>query len=227
MYSNISYINTLIKKYNNPKFEYKKYFTISNMEVKKLNKDDDEDADDEEETKIYRENNHIYFYSEIDRNTVSKLNILLREAEEYCVITSLKLHIDLVPIYLHIYSNGGYIHAAFSTIDVINSSKVPVYSIIEGATASAGTLISIVCKKRYIRPTAYMLIHQLSSEIWGKMDAIIDEYKNLTQLMKKITNIYTKYSSLTTNKLNKLLKHDLWLDAKKSIKYGLVDELYI
>ena len=197
------------------------------MEVKRTNKDNDDEEEGDEETKIYRENNHIYFYSEIDRNTVSKLNILLREAEEYCVITSLKLRIDLVPIYLHIYSNGGYIHAAFSTIDVINSSKVPVYSIIEGATASAGTLISIVCKKRYIRPTAYMLIHQLSSEIWGKMDAIIDEYKNLTQLMKKITDIYTTYSSLTTNNLNNLLKHDLWLDAKKSIKYGLVDELYL
>jgi ATP-dependent Clp protease protease subunit len=197
------------------------------MEVKRTNKDDDDDENDNnEETKIYRENNHIYFYSEIDRNTISKLNILLREAEEYCVITSLKLRIDLVPIYLHIYSNGGYIHSAFSTIDVINSSKVPVYSIIEGATASAGTLLSIVCKKRYIRPYAYMLIHQLSSEIWGKMDAIVDEYKNLSQLMKRITDIYTNYSSLTTNKINKLLKHDLWLDAKKSIKYGLVDELY-
>jgi ATP-dependent protease ClpP protease subunit len=198
------------------------------MEVKKLNsKENDDDDDDDEETKIYRENNHIYFYSEIDRNTVSKLNILLREAEQYCVIAALQLHINVIPIYLHIYSNGGYIHAAFSTIDVITSCKVPVYSVIEGATASAGTLISIVCKKRYIRPTAYMLIHQLSSEIWGKMDAIIDEYKNLTQLMKKITDIYTEYSSLPPKKLNKLLKHDLWLNAKKSIKYGLADEIFI
>ena len=194
---------------------------------KNLEKEEEEDDEEEEESKIYRENNHIYFYTEIDRNTISKLNVLLREAEEYCVILSLKLRIDLVPIYLHIYSNGGYIHAAFAAIDVINSSKVPVYSIIEGATASAGTLISIVCKKRYIRPTAYMLIHQLSSEIWGKMDAIIDEYKNLTQLMSKIKSIYKKYSLLTDEKLENILKHDLWLDAKKSIKYGLVDKLYI
>jgi ATP-dependent protease ClpP protease subunit len=71
-----------------------------------------------------------------------------------------------------------------------------------------------------------MLIHQLTSEIWGKMDAIIDEYKNLSQLMKRITDIYSEYSLLTPTKLDKLLKHDLWLDAKKSIKYGLVDELY-
>ena len=198
------------------------------MESTKVKKDleKEEDDDEEEESKIYRENNHIYFYTEIERNTISKLNVLLREAEEYCIILSLKLRIDLVPIYLHIYSNGGYIHAAFATIDVINSSKVPVYSIIEGATASAGTLISIVCKKRYIRPTAYMLIHQLSSEIWGKMDAIIDEYKNLTQLMSKVKSIYKKYSLLTDEKLENLLKHDLWLDAKKSIKYGLVDELF-
>ena len=200
------------------------------MESKKVKKDlekEEEDDEEEEESKIYRENNHIYFYTEIDRNTISKLNVLLREAEEYCVILSLKLRIDLVPIYLHIYSNGGYIHAAFAAIDVINSSKVPVYSIIEGATASAGTLISIVCKKRYIRPTAYMLIHQLSSEIWGKMNAIIDEYKNLTQLMSKIKSIYKKYSLLTDEKLENILKHDLWLDAKTSIKYGLVDELFI
>ena len=198
------------------------------MEVKKINKDliKNNEEEEDQEVKIYRENNHIYFYADIDRNTISKLNILLREAEEYCVITTLKLHIDIIPIYLHIYSNGGYIHAAFSAIDVINSSKAPVYSIIEGATASAGTLISIVCKKRFIRPYAYMLIHQLSSEIWGKMDAIMDEYKNLTQLMKRVTDIYTKYSSLNSNKINKLLKHDLWLDAKKSIKYGLADELY-
>ena len=192
--------------------------------------DDDEDDDEDEEddeTKIYRENNHIYFYSEISRNSISKLNTLIRQAEEYCIVTSLRLRVDEIPIYLHIYSNGGYIHSAFATIDVIKSCKTPVYSIIEGATASAGTLISIVCKKRFIRPTAYMLIHQLSSECWGKMSEITDEYTNLSNLMNKITDIYTEYSKLTPKKLEKLLKHDLWLSSNKSIKYGLADELYV
>ena len=72
-----------------------------------------------------------------------------------------------------------------------------------------------------------MLIHQLSSECWGKMSEITDEYKNLTNIMNKITKIYKKHSKLSPKKLEKLLKHDLWLDAKKSIKYGLADELYI
>ena len=194
-----------------------------------MKKDDDTDTDDniDEDSKIYRENNHIYFYTEIDRNSISKLNTLIREAEEYCIITALKLHIDSIPIYLHIYSNGGYIHAAFAVIDVIKSCRTPVYSVIEGATASAGTLISIVCSKRFIRPTAYMLIHQLSGECWGKMNEIKDEYKNLTELMNRIKNIYETRSTLSNKKLKKLLNHDLWLSAKKSLKYGLVDELFI
>jgi ATP-dependent Clp endopeptidase proteolytic subunit ClpP len=195
-----------------------------------MKKSEDEKEDDDNtdaDSKIYREHNHVYFYTEIDRNSVSKLNTLIREAEEHCIITALRLHIDSVPIYLHIYSNGGYIHAAFAAIDVIKSCRTPVYSVIEGATASAGTLISIVCSKRFIRPTAYMLIHQLSGECWGKMNEIKDEYTNISELMNRITDIYKTHTTLSSKKLKKLLKHDLWLSAKKSLKYGLVDELFI
>ena len=44
--------------------------------------------------KVYRENNNVYFYAEITRETISKLNVLLREAEEYCILTSYKLKIE-------------------------------------------------------------------------------------------------------------------------------------
>jgi ATP-dependent protease ClpP protease subunit len=188
--------------------------------------DNDDVIKEKIETDIYRDNNHIYFYIEIDRSSILKLNVLIREAEEYCVITALKLRIDEIPIYIHIYSSGGYLYSAFSAIDTILGTKVPVYSVIEGATASAGTLISIVCKKRFIRRNSHMLIHQLSSECWGKMAEITDEFQNLSELMEKITNMYIKYTNLPAKKLKKLLKRDLWLDAEKSIKYGLVDDYY-
>lgn len=62
------------------------------MDVKKTYKDsskqnenNEDNEKQDQEIKIYRENNHIYFYTEVDRNSISKLNILLREAEEYCV----------------------------------------------------------------------------------------------------------------------------------------------
>jgi ATP-dependent protease ClpP protease subunit len=71
-----------------------------------------------------------------------------------------------------------------------------------------------------------MLIHQLSSGCWGKMSEIEDEYKNLTDFMSKITDIYVKNSKIPLGRLKALLKHDLWLDAKKAISYGLVDAIY-
>ena len=186
----------------------------------------DESDEEEHSNDVYREENHIYFYTDIDRTTISQLNMLLREAEEYCIVMGLRLRLDSIPIYLHIYSNGGYIYSAFSAIDLIESLKVPVYSVIEGATASAGTLISIICTKRFIRPLGHMLIHQLSSACWGKMTEITDEYNNIKDVMKKLQALYLKHTKLNTKKLNDLLRHDLWLDADQSIAYGLVDELY-
>ena len=123
-----------------------------------------------------------------------------------------------MPIYLHINSSGGCIFSAFNAIDYIEASRVPVYTIIEGATASAGTLISICGKRRYIRPNAHMLIHQLSSECWGKMSEIQDEF---------IKSHYKKHTSIPEKELRKLLKHDLWLHSDMCIDYGLVDKKWL
>lgn len=203
------------------KVEKKDDETLSNAEDLLLNL-----SKKNNDKKIERDNNHIYFYSEVDRESIFELIMLIREAEEENMLTSFKLHIDNVPIFLHINSNGGSIFEAFNAIDVIKACRVPVYTIIEGATASAGTLISVVGEKRYICPSAYMLIHQLSSSCWGKMSEIEDEFKNLQELMDKIKEIYREYTTIPKKELNELLKHDLWLNSEKSLKYGLVDEIW-
>jgi ATP-dependent protease ClpP protease subunit len=196
------------------------YFGSNN----KLTKNGDE-SDSDESSEIYRENNHIYFYSEVDRKSIQSLIKLIREAEEYCYTTAFKLSID-VPIFLHISSLGGYIYDALNAIDAIQRCRIPIYSIVEGSVASAGTLISVVCKKRFICPNAYMLIHQLSSEVFGKMNEITDEYANLSELMIVLKNIYTEHADFSKRKLDKLLKHDLYLNTHKIFKYKLADELY-
>jgi ATP-dependent Clp endopeptidase proteolytic subunit ClpP len=178
------------------------------------------------DTKVERDNNHVYFYSEVNRESIYELCTLIKEAEEESILVSYKLNIDEIPIYLHISSFGGSIFAAFNAIDIINSCRVPIYSIIDGATASAGTLISIVCKKRFIRPNAHMLIHQLSSGCWGKMSEIEDEYNNLKSFMDKIKNFYVEKAKIPKKELTNLLNHDLWLDSAKCIDYGLVDEIW-
>jgi ATP-dependent Clp endopeptidase proteolytic subunit ClpP len=172
------------------------------------------------------EMNHIYFYSEVDRDSIRELMEGLREAEAYCLRTKRQMNLKKVPIYLHINSYGGCIFSALNAIDYIEACNVPVYTIIEGSTASAGTLISVCGKKRFIRPNAHMLIHQLSSECWGKMSEIEDEVSNLKALMVKLKSIYKEHTGIPKNELKRLLKHDLWLNAEQSLEYGLVDELW-
>ena len=110
-------------------------------------------------------------------------------------------------------------------IDTIKSLKIPVVSIIEGAAASAATLISVVCDYRIIYKTSYMLIHQLSSAYWGKMEDMEEEMVNLKELMRKIKEIYKSHTQIPDGDLDEILKHDLWWNADICLEKGLVDEV--
>jgi len=191
--------------------------------------DSDDDAEVEEEKKdckITREHNHVYFHAEVDRDNIFELVKLLRKAEEECLILGIRHGVRDLPIYLHISSFGGYVSDAYTAMDAIQACRVPVYTIVEGSTASAGTLISVVGKRRFITPRSNMLIHQLSGGYWGKMVELEDEFQNLQDTMTQIRSIYKEYSRVPKKELNELLKHDIWWDADKCLAYGLVDEIW-
>ena len=172
-------------------------------------------------------NNHIYFYTDVKNKSAQELNIALREVENELLMKN-KIHdYHKEFIYLHINSFGGSVFAAFSIIDTIRSLKVPVVSIIEGGSASAATLISVVCDHRIIYETSYMLIHQLSSCTWGKMDKLEEEMINLKELMRQIKSIYVKYANIPDEELENILTHDLWWNANICLEKGLVDEVRV
>ena len=70
-----------------------------------------------------------------------------------------------------------------------------------------------------------MLIHQLSSMAWGKMDEIEDEIVNLKELMRRIKLIYKGKTKINKKDLDEILTHDLWWNAKKCLEVGLVDKI--
>ena len=205
----------------------KKNIRTQNIIIKNDDDDDNEPEPENVVKTITKEHNHIYFHSEVNRDTIFELIAHIRKAEIENIILAHNLSSDeAIPIYLHISSYGGVVFDALTAIDVINSCKVPVHTIIEGATASAGTLISVVGKKRYIRQNAHMLIHQLSSGAWGKMNELEDEFENNKLVMDKITAIYKKHAKIPKKELNDILKHDLWWESDKCIQYGLADEIW-
>ena len=72
---------------------------------------------------------------------------------------------------------------------------------------------------------SYMLIHQLSSGLWGKYEDLKDDMENCDSFMKTIKDIYEEHTNIPKKELAKVLKHDLWWDAETCLKYGLIDEI--
>lgn len=185
---------------------------------------------------ITRTNNHIYFYCDVNTETILELNknIMTINNEIKSNIFNfeknnddMEFNIKNFNIYLHINSGGGYITDALAGVDAILNSNIPITSIIEGHAASAATFLSIVCHKRIITKHSSMLIHQLSGGYWGTYEQMTDDYKNSTYLQKIIKKLYIEYSKgkLTNEKLDKYLKRDLYWSAKKCKKLCLVDEI--
>ena len=109
--------------------------------------------------------------------------------------------------------------------DLLLKWRIEIYTYCEGKVASAGTLISIHGDKRFIGKNSVMLIHQISSGFFGKMNEIEDEMENLQLLMSKIIDMYKKNTKMKKRELDQLLVRDIWFDAKTCLVKGLVDEI--
>jgi len=175
---------------------------------------------------LYSEFNHIYFNNDITTDSAFELNKELRAVETKIKALSVSLGIKTEPIYLHLTTDGGLIYSALSIIDCIKNLSLPVYTVIDGFVASAGTLISLAGEKRFMNKNAYMLIHELRGGMWGKMSEVDEEYSNLKKLMKHISRIYTQKTNINKNEIETILKKDVIWNLRDCIKNGLVDEVY-
>ena len=170
-------------------------------------------------------NNRIYFYSGVETKNILGLNKALRDLGAEIQHSSAVLECPPADIFLHVNSHGGDLFDGLAAMDEIRKSKVPIISIVDGCAASAATLMTIAADKRQINKHAYMLIHQLSSGMWGKYKEMKDEIENADSMMKTIRKIYLEYTKIPKKKLDEILDHDLWFDAETCLKYGLVDEI--
>lgn len=174
---------------------------------------------------ICAKGNDVYFHAPIEDATAFRLNMVLKDTIKEMQDLGTKYGISPPPIRLHINSPGGIVFGGLSVVDTIKASPVEIHSVCEGAVASAATFISISCKKRFIKKHAFMLIHQVSGGVWGKMEEIMDEADNIKMISNVIEDIYLKETKMTRATLRKLLKHDLWLTPAECLTKGLVDEI--
>jgi len=169
--------------------------------------------------------NTIYFYSGVDDDSVFSLNKEIEKKDRALQVLGIEHGIEPPPINLKIHSYGGSVFSSFAAINYIKSATCDVHTYVDGAAASAGTLMSVVGTERYMNEHAYMLIHQLSSVSWGNYEQLKDDMENNKNLMKRIKSIYSDHTTIPKKELDSILKHDLWWDAKTCLEYGLIDEI--
>jgi len=197
-------------------------------QIKKILNDTKLSIDD---TNVWYKDNHIYFTTKVCDESITKLiNIINKKNEEFETLLKNELIESANPnnLFLHICSYGGGVNACFRGIDAIMRSKIPIYTIVDGYACSAGSMLAVSGKKRYMCPNSYVLIHQLSSTgPVGTFWKIKDKYTNVVQHMDDIYNLYLNNSKLNKQQLEEFMSHDLYWKTDKCIEYGLVDEVYI
>lgn len=168
----------------------------------------------------------IYFETGVDDHSVGSLKEALMDVSKKLRKKAIDDEDEPKAIRLHIKTQGGILSDGFDAVDAIKACDVDVHTIVEGFVASAGTLMSTAGTKRFMRPNAIMLIHELRGGSWGKFSEMEEMVKNMKKYMAMIEEHFLDHTKFTRSKLRTMLKKDLYLDVKESIKYGLVDEVY-
>ena len=198
---------------------------MQNEDLQWESKAADEAAGSSENNKVQVGRNRIYFYSEVSRPKNLELNKNIATMSNTLYNRGQSLQTDPGRIFLHINSFGGSVFAGMSSVDYILNSKVPITTVIDGCAASAATIMSVVGHHRVMHKHSFMLIHQISSAMWGKFEEMKDDMKNSELLMDTIIKIYEEHTRIPRSELETILKRDIWWDAKTCLDYGLVDEI--
>lgn len=186
------------------------------------------DSDEASRLTVETVDNHIYYYADVDSDRCLALIRAVRETDSKLRAEHLSRGLDgepMTPIWIHVHSYGGSLFAAFSLADQLTMIKSPTYAIVEGIAASAATLIAMSCDKRYILPNSFMMIHQLSSFMWGKYEEFKDEMGLQDKLMERLVQFYADKTELTKKDVKKMLKRDFWMDAEECVAKGFADDI--
>jgi len=186
---------------------------------------DKSEVDDSEWDDIKVIGNEVFFFTDVSDDSVVYLFKVLRILEQSLLNKMHELPGYKPEIKLYIKSDGGDMFAGFSAHDQLQQMNVKVTTIADGCCASAATFMLLGGHKRVIKKRAYVLIHQLSSETWGKFIDMKNEVKNCEKFMEMAKDMYEEHCNIPEKKFKTFMTKDVYIDANDCLKWGVVDEI--
>ena len=132
-------------------------------------------------------------------------------------------------IHLYINSPGGVITSGFSIFDTMNHIRADVSTICFGQAASMGAfLLSSGAKgKRYILPSARVMIHQPMGGAQGQASDIAIQAEEILRIKKYLNGLLASQTKKSIRQIEKDTERDFFMSPKDAVKYGLVDEVLL
>lgn len=170
--------------------------------------------------KYFYDTRSIYLWGVVDdksaKDVVTKLLLLEADAPG----KEIKFYIS---------SPGGSVTSGMVIYDMMKLISSPVSTICMGLAASMGSILLSAGEKgkRYIFPHGEVMIHQpsLGGHIQGVSADMEIHAEQILRTKLMGAQILAENTGQTVERIKKDFERDYWMDAEKSIEYGIVDKI--
>jgi ATP-dependent Clp protease protease subunit len=172
-----------------------------------------------QEEKGLNEYGIIYLSGEINNGTAETIS---KEIIEH------NIKGDVSQMQLIINSPGGICSAGFSIIDIMEWSRIPIYTTGIGMIASMGLLIFMTGEKghRVITARTSVLSHRFAAINIGNHSQLIAGRKEEDMTHERVIQHYISYSKIKDrSELESYLLRDVdtWLTPEEALQFGIAD----
>lgn len=178
---------------------------------------------------VNKEQRTIYLCDDINSSSVSTVvNFLVENSTIDDIEESKQKNYCRKPFHLFVQSYGGAIDDMWALIDTINSIKTPVYTYCFGYAFSAGFIVFISGKKRFMGEHSKIMCHQMSCGTFGELKIMEEDIDRFKEIQKTIEKYILSKTDMTQEMLDKIKaqKMNVYFNYKTAKSLNMVDDLY-
>ncbi len=137
----------------------------------------------------------------------------------------------VVPVVID--SFGGQVYSLMSMIASIKSSTIPVATVIQGKAMSCGAILASFGDEglRFMDKNATMMIHDVSSFAFGKIEELKSDVRESERLNKKVYQMMARNCGKPDDYFTTLIHDkghaDWFLDAEEAKEHNIVQQLRV
>ena len=137
----------------------------------------------------------------------------------------------VIPIIIDSY--GGEVYSLMTMISALKHAEIPIATIVEGKAMSCGAVLFTFGEQgmRFMDPDATIMIHDVSSMDWGKVEELKAGAKEAERLNDKIYTMMARNCGKKDDYFLKIVdkkKHADWfIDSTEAKKHGLANHLRV